>query len=108
MIYVEWIVYLLFVGVTIGWIKSLRDTIDVSYTTIFNTLFLMVLCILFLIFDWNKLHLIWIFPVTVFIAPLIWLFLFNSPFRIIIIFFADPFFRLCKIGVKEQHYFDEK
>ena len=41
MIYLEWIIYFWVVLVTLGWIMDLRETIDVSIPTIFNTLFLL-------------------------------------------------------------------
>ncbi len=109
MVYFEWIIYILFAIITFGWIRQLRLTIDVSYPTIFNTLYLLVICVLFLIFNWNKLHLIWIYLISV-PLPLtsyLWLLIFNSRFRLIIIILSDPFFKLCKIGVKKQHFFDE-
>lgn len=121
MIFLEWVVYIFFLSVTIGWINGVRRTIDISYPTIFNTLLLTVVAFLFLIMEWNKLHLIWIYivavPLKVTSITFTWImsltltrpyiFFFLLPFRWFIIFLSKPFYHLCKIGAKQQEYFDE-
>lgn len=65
-----WIIWSLLLSVCVFWSYGCRkysqSAHGVMWQTITSTLFFWIILIVFLIFDWNKLHILWL-------APLVWL-----------------------------------
>lgn len=65
----EWIVYLLLVVVTLLWsIKLIRLPFFPGYSLLFIVLISWALIVIFLIIDLNKLHILWLYPLTYIIS----------------------------------------
>ena len=80
---------------------------EFQWATGVQTFFFCIIAILFLIFEWNKLHILWITLAAFFIAPLI--VLGGTPFlparvdfpRYIILFLTRMFLNVVLIGIKK-------
>jgi hypothetical protein len=77
MIIVGWIIWGLLVCVALTWTWGIRVYMKrgqgepVQFTTATQTMFLWFIVILFSIFNWNKLHILWVVPISIFLAQLL-------------------------------------
>jgi hypothetical protein len=79
--------------------------IGFQWATGVQTFFLWVIAVLFLILDWNKLHILWLAPILFLTAPAIALS--RVPVLSTIVFYAArAFLRLILIGTNKSTYFE--
>lgn len=77
MIIVGWIIWGVLVCFALTWAWSARVYIKrgqgepVQFTTATQTMFLWFTVILFPIFNWNKLHILWVAPISIFLAQIL-------------------------------------
>lgn len=103
---IGWIIWIILVFLVFSFAFGCRSYAKsgrgFQWTTGTQTLFLLLITILFLKFDWNKLHILWIAPSTLFLAqltisggvPIL------SP---LILFFTRMFLNVILIGIKKSN-----
>jgi hypothetical protein len=101
---ISWIVWgiLAFFAITFafGCRRSAKSGQGFQWATGVQTLFFWIIAILFLVFGWNKLHILWITPVAFFLSQ--FLVLGGIPILSPIVLFATKiFFYIILIGVKK-------
>ena len=70
----EWIIWSIAVIISVSFVINLRAEAKngrmVHIITIAQTIIQLVVCLLFLFLPWNKLHLLWVMPLTLILANL--------------------------------------
>jgi hypothetical protein len=100
---IGWIVWCIIIFLAISWAYSVRIYVKsgkgVHWATATQTLFLWIISALFLIFNWNKLHILWVAPISFFLAQL--LVIGGVPILTPIVLFATrAFLKLILFGIK--------
>lgn len=109
MIIVGWIIWGVLFYFASTWAWSIRvftkrgQGEQVQFVTAVQTMFLWFIAILFLLFKWNKLHILWAAPISIFLAPII--IIGSIPvIRPISIFLTKIFVRLILVGLKHDSF----
>lgn len=102
-----WIIWCLVVGLAIyfGYGCRYNERTGMGFTFVIGmqTFFLWLLAFLFLIFGWNKLHILWAIPIMFIFAHFIHLF--NIPFITPIIeFLTSAFLKIILLGLKKKNH----
>jgi len=70
--WLNWMVaVVLAISWTIGCWRTARSPEGVSWAPVIQALSFYIVSVLFLVFGWNKMHILWLLPLIVFVAPFI-------------------------------------
>lgn len=102
---ISWLIWGILVWFAVSWAIGCRVYVKsgrgIQWATASQTLFLCIISILFLIFDWNKLHILWIAPISILATGLIMIG--KIPIlRSLLLFITNLFMKLILIGVKSR------